>query len=68
MLADYPAGVRDRLAVVESYDRDALPRLLDGHQVYVSASLAEGLSLALIEAMACGLAPVVTDLPGRARC
>jgi glycosyltransferase involved in cell wall biosynthesis len=64
VLADYPAAVRERLRVVESYDRAALPGLLHGHQLYVSASLAEGLSLALIEAMACGLAPVVTDLPG----
>jgi hypothetical protein len=64
VLADYPAAVRSRIVVVETYDRARLRELLAGHQVYVSASLAEGLSLALIEAMACGLAPVVTDLPG----
>jgi glycosyltransferase involved in cell wall biosynthesis len=62
--AGYPPDVREQLDVVESYDRKALPALLEGHRIYVSASLAEGLSLALIEAMACGLAPVVTDLPG----
>ena len=62
--ADYPADLHDRIRVVEAYDREELPALLAGHQVLVSASLAEGLSLALLEAMACGLAPLATDLPG----
>ena len=34
-----------------------------GHQAAISASLAEGFSLALPEVMACGLAPVVTNIP-----
>jgi glycosyltransferase involved in cell wall biosynthesis len=64
VLADHDPAVRERIAVVESYDRADLPALLAGHHVVVSASLAEGFSLALPEAMACGLAPVVTALDG----
>ena len=64
LLADHPVSVRDSIDVVETFDRAQLPRLLAGHHVLVSASLAEGFSLALVEGMACGLVPVVTDLPG----
>jgi glycosyltransferase involved in cell wall biosynthesis len=45
---------------VPRFDRIELPRLLKNQDVVVSASLAEGFSLALVEAMACGLAPVAT--------
>jgi glycosyltransferase involved in cell wall biosynthesis len=62
VLAEFPAGVHDRVEVVPAYAHDELPGLLDGHSVLISATLAEGFSLALLEAMACGLAPVVTDL------
>jgi glycosyltransferase involved in cell wall biosynthesis len=64
VLAELPAGVRQRTQVVPWYDHEDLPRLLDGHQLLVSASLAEGFSLALPEAMACGLAPVATAISG----
>jgi glycosyltransferase involved in cell wall biosynthesis len=64
VLADHDPAVRERIAVVEAYDRAELPALLGGHHVVVSASLAEGFSLALPEAMACGLAPVATALDG----
>ena len=64
VIAAHPTTVRERVRVVETYDRRDLPALLAGHQVMVSASLAEGFSLALPEAMACGLAPVVTALDG----
>jgi glycosyltransferase involved in cell wall biosynthesis len=62
--ADFPAQVRERVRVVPEYRHDELPGLLEGAQVLLSASLAEGFSLALPEAMACGLAPVATDIPG----
>jgi glycosyltransferase involved in cell wall biosynthesis len=64
VLEAHAPGIRDRIRVVERYDRLELPALLAGHQVVVSASLAEGFSLALPEAMACGLAPVATALDG----
>jgi glycosyltransferase involved in cell wall biosynthesis len=62
VLAEFPAPLRDRVEVVPSYTHERLVGLLEGHGVLISASLAEGFSLALPEAMACGLAPVVTDL------
>jgi glycosyltransferase involved in cell wall biosynthesis len=64
VLADHAAAVGHRIRVVPAYDRADLPELLAGHHVVVSASLSEGFSLALPEAMACGLAPVVTALDG----
>jgi glycosyltransferase involved in cell wall biosynthesis len=62
VLADFHPALRARVVAVPHYTHGELPTLLRGHQVAVSASLAEGFSLALPEAMACGLAPVVTDI------
>lgn len=43
---------------------DGIVSLLRSASVYVSTSITEGASLSLLEAMACGAFPVVTDLPG----
>ena len=43
---------------------DAIPDLLRSATVYVSTSITDGTSLSLLEAMACGVFPVVTDIPG----
>jgi glycosyltransferase involved in cell wall biosynthesis len=43
---------------------DELPGYLASADIYVSTSLSDSASLSLQEAMACELAPVVTDLPG----
>jgi glycosyltransferase involved in cell wall biosynthesis len=64
VLAEFPDPVRDRVEVIERYDRAELPRLLQQAHVLLSASLAEGFSLAIPEGMAAGLAPVATALPG----
>ncbi len=42
---------------------DDVPRLLSEHNVFLLASDYEGLPLSLLEAMARGLVPVVSDLP-----
>jgi glycosyltransferase involved in cell wall biosynthesis len=43
--------------------RADVPRLLAAADFYISTSRREGMSLSLLEAMAAGLVPVVTDLP-----
>jgi glycosyltransferase involved in cell wall biosynthesis len=43
--------------------RSELPKYLSSADIYVSSSLSDGTSNSLLEAMACGLAPIVTDIP-----
>ena len=62
--ADFDPGVRDRIKVVPRYRHETLPTLLKGHQIKLLPSTSEGFGMALIEAMACGLAPVTTATPG----
>jgi glycosyltransferase involved in cell wall biosynthesis len=64
VLGSFSAEVRDRIRVVPRYERPDLPRLLRDGQVLLSASLAEGFSVAVPEGMAAGLAPVATAIPG----
>ncbi|MCI0449413.1 MAG: glycosyltransferase family 4 protein [Chlorobi bacterium] len=40
-----------------------LPEFLNAADIYVSSSLSDGTSLSLLEAMACGMGLVVTDVP-----
>jgi glycosyltransferase involved in cell wall biosynthesis len=61
---DFDPTVRDRVKVTPHYDRELLPSLLHGHQIKLFPTLSEGFSLALPEAMACGLVPVTTATPG----
>lgn len=42
---------------------DELPKYYNAADIYVSTSLSDGTSLSLLEAMACGLPTVVTDVP-----
>jgi glycosyltransferase involved in cell wall biosynthesis len=62
--ADFDPSVRDRVKVIPHYHHELLPSLLQGHQIKLFPTLSEGFSLALTEAMACGLAPVTTATPG----
>lgn len=64
VLADYEPGLYDRITVVPRYANDDLPKLLAGHHVHLFPTLSEGGPLSLIEAMACGLAPVASAVPG----
>jgi glycosyltransferase involved in cell wall biosynthesis len=64
VICDFPPAVRARVRVVPEFEHSELPRLLGEHELLVSASLAEGFSLALPEGMACGLAPVATSISG----
>ncbi len=58
VLADFAPEDRDRVEVIVRYQAAELPGILSGHGVFVFPSPAEGCSLALLEAMAGGLAPV----------
>jgi glycosyltransferase involved in cell wall biosynthesis len=62
--ADFDPAVRDRVKVIPRYDHELLPSLLQGHHIKLFPTLSEGFSLALPEAMACGLTPVTTATPG----
>ena len=62
--ADFDPTVCDRVKVIPHYNHELLPSLLQGHQIKLFPTLSEGFSLALPEAMACGLTPVTTATPG----
>ncbi len=44
-------------------DHDRMPALLQRHDLFVSTARSDTTSVSLLEAMACGLFPIVTDLP-----
>lgn len=56
-------GVSENVRFVGWITHDELPAYLTSSDIYVSTSLSDGTSVSLQEAMACELAPVVTDLP-----
>ncbi len=56
-------GYRDDILFVGDVDHDKLPALLREHNIYVSTALSDTTSVSLLEAMACGLYPVVTNIP-----
>jgi len=56
-------GVADSVLFRGGYSPDELPGLLAEHDAYVSASLWDGASQSLMEAMACGTFPIVSDIP-----
>lgn len=52
-----------RVHLLGSVPHARIEQLLRSADLYVSASLAESTGYALLEAMACGVRPVVTDIP-----
>lgn len=59
-------NVRDRITFAGTVSNTLLPALLDEHDVYLSASSRDGTSLCLLEAMASGLYPVVSEIRANA--
>jgi glycosyltransferase involved in cell wall biosynthesis len=55
-------GLRDSVNFMGSMPNDKLPELLAQNDIYLSASKWDGTSLSLMEAMACGLFPIVSDI------
>ncbi|MEG5066232.1 glycosyltransferase family 4 protein [Microcoleus sp. B3-A4] len=62
--ADFEPSVHYRIRVVPHYQHETIPELLRGHHIKLFPTLCEGFSVALIDAIACGLAPVTTTTPG----
>ncbi|MBD2459704.1 glycosyltransferase family 4 protein [Oscillatoria sp. FACHB-1407] len=62
--ADFAPEVRDRIQVIPRFQHDQLPTLLRGYHIKLFPPLSEGFGKALVEAMACGLAPITTSTPG----
>ena len=56
-------NVTDAIRMVGLVAHASMPELLQSAAVYVSTSVTDGSSLSLLEAMACGAFPVVTDIP-----
>jgi glycosyltransferase involved in cell wall biosynthesis len=59
-------SARQRITVHPTYRRRELPSLLADAEVLIHPSWTEGFSLALVEAMACGLVPIATRSGGSA--
>lgn len=55
-------GVEDRVTFLGHVQHREIPSLASRSRVFVSTALADGTSVALLEAMAAGLVPVVTDI------
>ena len=55
-------GLNDKVNFLGSINNDNLPELLAQNDIYLSASKWDGTSLSLLEAMACGLFPIVSDI------
>lgn len=64
VLSHFSADVRHKITVIPSYNHQALPDLFKTYHIKLFPTLSEGFSLALIEAMACGLVPITTSTPG----
>jgi glycosyltransferase involved in cell wall biosynthesis len=63
---DFPPELHGRISVVPTYANAELPGLLADSAVCLMPSLFEGYGIAKLEAMACGVVPIVSDDPGAA--
>jgi glycosyltransferase involved in cell wall biosynthesis len=59
-------SITDRITFAGTLPNALLPAYLDEHDVFLSASSRDGTSLCLLEAMASGLYPVVSDIRANA--
>ncbi|MHC4158235.1 MAG: glycosyltransferase family 4 protein, partial [Planctomycetota bacterium] len=58
----YAAGLRDCVTFTGLLNHNELPKLLRQADIYISASLVDGTSSSLLEAMATGVFPVVSQI------
>lgn len=64
VLSRFDRAVTERVHVMPRYAHEQLPILLKGFHIILFPSLTEGFGLAVVEGMACGLAAVVSRIPG----
>jgi glycosyltransferase involved in cell wall biosynthesis len=57
------AGLDDAVRFTGDVPHEQMPDLLRAHDIFVSIALSDTTSVSLLEAMACGLFPVVSDIP-----
>jgi L-malate glycosyltransferase len=57
-------GVMDRVSFTGQVSNDDLPKFYRAADLYLSASYSDGSSVSLMEALACGLPALVSDIPG----
>jgi len=58
------AGMSDRVHLAGQIEHDRLPEFYRASDLYLSASHSDGSSVSLLEAMACGLPALVSDILG----
>ena len=58
------AGLSDSVHFAGMIDQDRLPDYYRSSDLYLSASRSDGSSVSLLEAMACGIPAIVSDIPG----
>jgi L-malate glycosyltransferase len=56
-------NLEDKITLIGRIPNEELPIFLNSADIYISPSLSDGASLSLLEAMACGLGLVVSDVP-----
>ena len=56
--------VADAVRFVGAISPDDLPKYLATSDIYVSTSISDTISVSLLEAMSCGLSPIVSDIEG----
>lgn len=60
----HEAGLDSRVRITGQIEEATLPALMRAADVYVTASETDGSSVTLLQAMACGLPVVASDIPG----
>lgn len=53
-------SIHEKVKFLGGYHNSELPKLLESHDIYISASSWDGTSISLLEAMSVGLFPVVS--------
>ena len=61
-------GVMDNVRFIGKVVHEELPEYYAGSDVFVTIPAGDTISISLLEAMACGVAPVVSDLPSSREC